>query len=205
MSESHSFLHLVQPSNIAWPKTGDRLIKETKASSTPIGFSNDPISRQVFIWDGYTKAGRALIEQCERNPLDQHDLIYPILFCYRHSLELAMKWVVDQYGRYAVPPAVANKSHDLLQNWNICKDVIVSVGSDGDGPTLKAVEHVIKEFHNIDRTSTAFRYAHCIKGKFNNFPKTGIDLLNIRNVMEAIDNFFTGVDGQLDANKKALS
>jgi len=44
-------------------------------------------------------AGEVLIDQCHRDPFDAHMLIYPILFCYRHALEISLKWIVQQYGR----------------------------------------------------------------------------------------------------------
>jgi hypothetical protein len=50
------------------------------------------------------RAGKALIEACEREFSDRHDPIYPILFCYRHGLEMAMKWIVGRFAHYLEVP-----------------------------------------------------------------------------------------------------
>ena len=48
-------------------------------------------------------AGAALIEACEEDSHERHFLIYPILFNYRHGIELAMKWVI---GKRPVEPVL---------------------------------------------------------------------------------------------------
>ena len=75
-----------------WPKKGDRLLRAEDDWQRSVAFEERQISRHVHIWEGYMKAGAALVDQCERGDnLDRHQLVYPILFCYRHGLELAMK------------------------------------------------------------------------------------------------------------------
>jgi len=49
-----------------------------------------------------------------------------------------------------------------------------------------------------DPSSFAFRYATDKKGREIRLPILSIDLHNIRDVMQAVTNFFQGVDGQLD-------
>ena len=110
-----------------WPKKGDRLLRKTNDWNTGVGFSNDGISRHVHIWHGYMSAGEALVEDCRRNPQERHFLIYPILFVYRHALELAMKWILTMYGGYDANDIA---HHDLWQLWKLCREVI---GAAGDG------------------------------------------------------------------------
>ena len=75
--------------NSRWPTKGDQLLKVS--SDRDEGFPQDGVSRHVLLWDGYMAAGNALDDACRKDPLERHDLIYPILFCYRHGVELAMK------------------------------------------------------------------------------------------------------------------
>jgi hypothetical protein len=155
----------------------------------------------VQIWGGYMRAGVALIEEVERSPLDKLDLVYPILFCYRHGLELAMKWIVSQYGRYAdLPNDEDTLHHDLWKLWKVCKKVILLVGSDGDSEGLRVVEQIVKDFHDFDQSSFALRYSENKNGALIALPDCRIDLQNVRKVMAAVDNFFCGADGQLDHN-----
>ena len=164
-------------------------------------FEEHKIARQVYMWDGYMKAGAVLVDQCEReNYLDQHEFVYPALFCYRHGLELAMKWIIGQYGRFAGVSSMAHMHHDLWQLWKVCKNVILQLGSDGENEALRAVEQVVKEFHELDRESFAFRYSTDKKGMVISLPDVPFDLSNIKDVMEGANNLFIGADGQLDDN-----
>lgn len=189
-----------------WPKKGDRLLRASNDWDNCVEFSVNPLSRHVHIWSGYVRAGAALVEQCERAPLDRHSLIYPILFDYRHALELAMKWIIDTYGRYVdVRLNEDERDHDLWHLWGYCKQVITALGSAGEKDNaLRAVEQIVKDFHDLDKSSMAFRYPTKKDGATIRLPDTSINLQNIKEVMESVDHFFTGVDGDLDANSSAM-
>jgi hypothetical protein len=63
------------------------------------------------------RSGDILVEECRRNPTDRHNLVYPILYCYRHGLELAMKWVIGIFGRLAGVYSADYLDHDLWKLW----------------------------------------------------------------------------------------
>ena len=77
------------------------------------------------------------------------------------------------------------------------------MGSDGDMGALMAVEQVVKDFHDLDKGSFSFRYSTDKKGALICLPDVPFDLTNIKDVMEAVNNLFSGADGQLDANSSA--
>ena len=189
-----------------WPKKGDRLLRASNDPDRGVEFSADLVSRHVHIWSGYIRAGAVLIDECTRDSVDRHFLIYPILFNYRHGLELAMKWIVDNYGSYAGVRLTEDElNHDLLGLWKYCKQVIVGVGSEGeDDEALRIVEQIVKDFHDLDKSAMAFRYSTNRNGSTIKLTDTSINLENVEDVMEAVDNFFNGVDGQLDANSSAV-
>jgi hypothetical protein len=193
--------------NYKWPKKGDRLLRAGTDWRRSVTFEEQQVTRHVFIWDGYMKAGAALIDQCKtaENRTDRHELVYPILFCYRYGLELAIKWIIDRYGRYASIPKEDHIHHNLLQLWRVCKQVILEVGSDGETEALLAVEQVVKDFHDIDRASFSFRYSTDTNGVVIALPSDAFDLENVKHVMDAVNNLFAGADGQLDHNSRAAS
>jgi hypothetical protein len=182
-----------------WAK-GDRLFRTAADPEKNASFTNHSISRKVYIWDGYMRSGDILVDECKRNPRGRSDLIYPILYCYRHGLELAMKWVIDLYGRFADVDSADYLDHDLWKLWTACKKVILEVGSDGDDESLHGVQQIVKDFHELDKLSMAFRYSEDKKGITIKLPDQPIDLDNVKNVMQAVHNFFEGVDSQLDMN-----
>src|SRR6185369_2751270 len=96
---------------------------------------------------------------------------YPILFCYRHALELYLK---------AVIPEDTKKTHGLSDLWAALR------------PHLERryrPEHVtwlrdrIMEFHNIDPRATAFRY-HDSRPQGD--PELWCDLDNLKRMVEVM-------------------
>jgi hypothetical protein len=179
-----------------WPKKGDRLLRTSDDWQTAASFTPDQISRDVFIWDGFMTAGAALIDEVERRPHQRYTLIYPILFNYRHGLETAMKWTIERYGSLA-DVALDAQDHDLWSLWNKCKTILLAVPTSDNDEPLKAVEQVVKEFHDLDKDAVALRYSKTKKGATMLLPDKPIDLENMQHVMEAVDNFFKGADGFL--------
>ena len=152
------------------------------------------------------RGGAALVEECRRDETARHDLLYPILYCYRHGLEVAMKWILSRYGRYTDVEHYEKTHHDLKSLWEACKKVIIEIGGDDDDDdreAIEVVENIVKEFHDIDPRAFSFRYSTDKKGATIKLPDGPIDIENIKDVMEAVNNFFIGADGQLDHNSSA--
>ena len=201
-AESGNFI----PLDFRWPKKGDCLLRAEGGSPQNVTFEERGVTRHLFMWDGYMKAGAVLIDNCEHGDnLGRHTLVYSILFCYRHGLELALKWIIGRYGRIAAIVPANHMHHNLLELWKVCKTVILELGSDGENDALQAVEKLVKEFHDLDHGSFSFRYSTDKKGMVIYLPNESIDLFNIKDVMEGVTNFFDGVDAQLDYNASADS
>ncbi len=197
-----SFAELAEPADYRWPKKGDRLLRNAKNWERGVTFAQCALSRHVYIWSGYMQAAEALIESCADDPRTRELLVYPILFTYRHAVELAMKWIIARYGRYATVEIGDTEHHNLWELWKICREVMREVGGGGDA-AVAAVEQLIKDFHDLDKSALAFRYSERKDGVLISLPEGAIDLENVRAVMVGISNFFDGADGLLDANASA--
>jgi hypothetical protein len=197
------FEEILDREPMRWPKPNDRLLKQSASYRTGARFAEDSLSRECFLWDGYMLAGATLVSEALRNETSAHYLIYPILFNYRHGLEMALKWTLNRYGRFS-SVADYDRDHRLDKLWVACKAVIQDVGGDGgDCEAVAAVERIVLEFDRLDRGSFSFRYAQTKNGQNIHLPEMLIDLENVRDVMAGVDNFFTGLDGQLDANSSS--
>lgn len=195
------FEELLGSSTPRWPKKGDRLLKPS-GPIEGVYFADDRITREVFLWTGYMSAGEVLIENCMLDPRKRDYLIYPILFNYRHGVEIALKWTLNRYGRFS-SIGEYDKNHRLIDLWQACKLVMDELGGSEDVATDKAVEAIIRELDQIDPGSFAFRYAETKNGKDIKLPSYAVDLGNLRDVMRGIDNYFNGLDGLLDANSSS--
>lgn len=181
-----------------WPRSSDRLLKRSDDWDRSVNFSDHPLTRHAQIWAGYIRAAELLIDISNREPSERNDLIYPIVFSYRHGLEMAMKWIVSHYGVYAkvLPP---EPDHNLWQLWQSCKRIFDAFAV-GDQEANENVERIIKEFHGLDKTGLSFRYSANKNGALIPLPNGLIDLANMRDVMSGISRFFSGADIMLDAH-----
>ena len=59
-------MSLDNSNDYAWPSKGARLLRAQGDWNKAVSFADQEIARDVHIWDGYVRAGAALIEQCER-------------------------------------------------------------------------------------------------------------------------------------------
>ncbi len=124
-------------------------------------------------------------------------MIYPILFNYRHGLELAMKWIIVMYGGQGL--SGIDEDHDLWKLWKRCREIMQEFnGSDNDDEAALAVEQIIKDFHDLDKGGINLRYPWGKEGRTIRLPNGMIDLENLRDVMEGAANYFIGLDGWLD-------
>jgi hypothetical protein len=200
--EDVMFELLLDPPKYRWPQKTDRLFVPPVSPERGTCTADDTLAREVFMGSGYMRAGAVLVERCLADPQHGHELIYPIVFNYRHALELEIKWVLDRYGRYAAIQEF-ERNHNLAQLWKVCRQVIEEIGGPSDDGALETVERIVLELHALDPSSFAFRYSTDKNGR--PIPlNLSVDLENIRDVMEGVENFFQGVDGQLDHNSSAV-
>lgn len=184
------------PPKFRWPESNDRLLRRSDDRDRSVTFSDRDCSRQAEIWDGYMHAGKALIEACSRKPYERNILIYPILFCYRHGLELAMKWIITRYGG-AASISAPKLDHDLWKLWQSCK-LVIEYSDNGDTKDVQVVEEIIKNFHGLDKSGESFRYSTNKKGDLIPLPDGPKSLDNLRDVMQGVANFFDGCDAYLN-------
>jgi len=147
-------------------------------------------------------AGAGLIELCTQDGYEheRHFVIYPILFNYRHGLELAMKWIIILYSGQGINEI--DKDHNLWKLWKRCR-LIIDQYESNDTEADDVVEQIMKDLHDLDKAGITFRYAWDKAGKEITLPDYMIDLENIRDVMGGVEGYFNGLDGWLSHLKSA--
>src|SRR5437867_4868885 len=83
-----------------WPREEDCLFRDTGLASDMF-LAGDPGERSYRLPQGYKRAGDVLLEQVAACSADQSNLIYPALFCYRQSLELFLKTLLERFDQRA--------------------------------------------------------------------------------------------------------
>ena len=168
------------------PKDGDCLFKSfTWAYDAHV--VRDPSERFYRMPMGYKRAGDLLIDQAAANVVDRTNVIYPALFCYRQSIELFLKRFIEEFGSGREDPA--RNSHQLSVLWGSFMKIATEHGM-GDSIELHAAGALVTELHDADERSDGFRFPSDGKGNAFRFGDQGIDLDNLREVMQGLDNLF---------------
>lgn len=115
--------------------------------------------------EGYRRAGRLLAEYVCNECKHQDLLVFPIVYNYRHHLELMLKHLIG-VGSYLssreITPEVSRlvlRSHNLDQLWRALKPILFAAGQAvGWNPCaddIEGVESYIQQVHAVDRGRSA--------------------------------------------------
>ncbi len=190
-----------------WPRTGNRLFVQNcwKLDAEIATFRGERIYRMK---NAFKNAADLLVIYTAENAHERRNLVWPIVFCYRQYIELALKDVIAEYGlqMLTVPKIEPNwKTHKLKDLWVSYKQIIGSTLSETTAdeiPEVLAVEACIDEFHEIDEGSYTFRYPADTEGRQIDIPFSSIDVYHLQDVMEGIYNFLDASESALDAHFK---
>ncbi|MCE5199369.1 MAG: hypothetical protein ABFD54_09590 [Armatimonadota bacterium] len=144
--------------NILWPEKGDTLFAD--AEDWQYNACLDKFGGDWYAYiEGYRLAADTIVEHVTQRCRRGVDLlVYPIVFLYRHHLELRLKsLIMDGKQLYNDLPEFP-KTHKIDILWKECREILEKVWPNGPKEELDAVEACITEFNTIDPKSEAFRY-----------------------------------------------
>ena len=144
-----------------------------------------------------------LVEHVAEHARDQDLLVYPVIFLYRHHIELALKNIIMQ-APYLIERELTDpeKSHlkthrldflwaDLKPIWaELCKEA----GWDAlDLADVQGIDDYIAQLSAMDADSFAFRYTRSKKGG-RSLPSE-LKRINLRHFAETIERLADYLDG----------
>ena len=152
--------------------------------------------------EGHKIGADLMVEKAGESDYRRDCLVYPIIFNYRHYLELSLKTLIALYG--PIVGVLENwKTHDLVVLWKTFKQVLAGYGDEDTDGTDPVVEIILAEFAKIDPRSYAWRYPVDTSGRAIPVALLELDLTVLKDVMKAMDGYFTGSDGYLDHLRSA--
>jgi len=169
-----------------WPEEGDRLFIESEWASDAHVVC-DPGERFYRMPKGYKRAGDILIDQAANDVVHRPNVIYAALFCYRQSIELFLKRLIEEFGQGRV--WLPKNTHELSLLWERFMCVSNERGA-SESIGLSAAQGLIHEMDSADKKSDGFRFPTANDGTPFLFGDRGIDLANVREVMQGLQNFF---------------
>jgi hypothetical protein len=192
---------------IPWPMPGDQLFNDDSD-----WWHNAHLNLGGKGWEsyaaGYKDAADSLARRFLKNWQGNDILTYPMVFCYRHYLELRLKQIIILgqmllAGPIRIKQEILEKrlenDHNLTRLWEPCREIIEGLGNEGYWPKdsvqqLDIVQNLINEFEEKDGESINFRYPVTKKKKGGQPTLPYLNLVGVRNltkVMQRLDSFFT--------------
>jgi hypothetical protein len=191
------------------PKKGDPLVPSPAALER---YEGNPADACAF---GYRRAAEVLVEYTQTHG-NETFLFYPIVFMYRHYVELMLKKLIvalDEPGIRRSPElseeqrkklCQGRKAHSLQMLWDLVRERLKALGT-GTPEDIEGVNFYIRQLDEIDPGAVSFRYTNAIeetKARLKKAQKAGLDV-DIHTFAEAMDrlaNYLEGVDNQLWAS-----
>ena len=200
MSKRHSYEHSFAEAlktEIRWPKKGDTPFASAEEPLDNALIAENERTRLVLMTDGYKQAADLMVKHAEEHRSTRDFLVFPILFNYRHFLELSLKYQLATFGRRVdIEPNWT--SHDLEELFFSFWEMLERYGTSDPDEADPIVGEVILEFAKIDPGSYSNRYPVDRKGNPVPISQSALDLGNLADVMNAVEAYFTGTDGYLD-------
>ena len=150
--------------------------------------------------EGYRRAADILIKHIDESGRDQDFLDYPVLFLYRHHIELLIKQIIGLALALAEEPdkhQYKKDDHNLNTLWPLAQKLILEVDDSYRSSDFKIVKEVVKALHQADERATDFRYARRNDGTRS---LEGIHYVNTRRFGEKMgeaSDLLDGVDNGL--------
>jgi hypothetical protein len=199
---STSVFQQVFEKEFKWPASGDTAFKPPGRWIDGAEIERNEFARLVFMTRGYKLAGDLMVARAKEDRYDRKDLIYPILFNYRHFVELSLKYLISTYGSVVAIEPIWD-THRLEKLWFRFSEIMIAYRDPAENDARNAVGAVIAEFAKVDPDSFSYRYPVTRKGEPIAPLEEALEIANLADAIEKLDNYFTGCGGWLENLKSA--
>jgi hypothetical protein len=208
-AESEGYLErVIREYGEGFPREGDRLFVETWSAAhvDPLGMSDpahpedrSPVGRRQLYSDGYLLAADRLVEGYTESP-PEDVLIYPILYLYRHHIELELKllntrWLTWLSGldEAAIRRKVESlgKKHRLKCLWDRFQGAYPECNQVFDEKTRVAFRTLLFELDDHDSEGQSGRYETDSRGMQTLTKLHSIDLPTLKSGIHKISQYLS--------------
>jgi hypothetical protein len=187
----------MEVSPIPWPMRGDVLFQED-ADCSHNAFLNLGGKQWGSYASGYKEAADVLVLRFLEDPQGLDALTYPILFLYRHYLELRLKELIVDGQRLLHQLIDFQDQHALVRLWHPCRKILSEIWPKEPAVTWDSVEKLLKEFDQKDPDGMCFRYPVTTKRKGRQPTLPRLDRVGIRNLYEVMKRLASFFESHLD-------
>ena len=124
--------------------------------------------------------GKGFTEYAERALDDwpkKDYIIQPMVYLARHSMELYLKWAINEYQDYLGDFSEKTDHHGLLKLWNSLINLMEMAGAPTDTDLSKRCQGLLKFIDETDPNGEQFRYPYNKKGETFELAKVDLEEL----------------------------
>jgi hypothetical protein len=145
---------------IAYPRRGDTLFQRASVQNEKILFADWLAGDWAMYPDGYKMAADMVVDTMTGHAWEDR-LILPIIFMYRHYVELKIKHIIIELDRLAGTRIDTDRfrKHNLQSLWQYLIAHLNCIRSEPNKEIMSATERLINELNTLDPDSMHFRYA----------------------------------------------
>ena len=161
-----------------------------------IGWSTEAWNQYAL---GYKLAADKLASEIETEHLDL--VVFPMVFLYRHYIELRLKSLIVLCNRLDGKPCEIPIGHDIGRLWQQAVETI-------ENDAIEPINTLIKQLAAADPTGQSFRYSVDSRGQPT---LEGVEHINVRNfadrmkeISDLLDGIISGIIAELDAQSDGL-
>jgi hypothetical protein len=193
---------------VPWPRKGDKLFRAPDDAgydwwfNACLNFMPTSVQRYGHA-RGYRLAADILVQHIGEAKRDQDVLVYPIVFLYRHYVELMLKSLIRDVRVLLRRPAKARRHnvplhHRLTSLWQECAPLLAEAFPDEPQQDFDAVSDYVRQFSEVDPISTSFRYPEDKSGAPSVPGLKHINLASLRGMVDRLDSFLDGASSAID-------
>lgn len=179
--------------NIQWPSdfAGQQLFLkgEDWQHNAMLSWSNFRVDLYAF---AYKDAADGLVQAMADRKVPLDTGIYPLLFLYRHALELQLKLMLSTARNLAGLKQKNYDKHSLMPMWSEFRKLLKELDPSQPEVDVIAAHDFIRQLDKVDPDSMAFRYATTRHGK-EHLP--GVTHINIRHLRDVLNSIFLWLKG----------
>jgi hypothetical protein len=149
------------------------------------------VESEYLYAEGYRLGAEHLIERLAETGYDQDFLVYPIVFLYRHYVELCLKDLIGRGRDLADEEAPEPRGHELARLWAQARPHIEREFS-GEPDQLNRADQLIGELADTDPSSQTFRYRRDSRGRPHLENQDSLNLGQFAEAMRELSLFLEG-------------
>lgn len=140
---------------------------------------------------GYFEFAKRGMASLQDDPLEVDLVVYPLVYNYRHGIELILKHLAHTLPFLCDEKAEAKLTHKLLDNWELIRKYLKKL--DADEGELDRVEATLGNLVEIDENGETFRFPTDRKETVLHLQDTSLINVEVFAMqMEELAQFFTG-------------